>query len=152
MLYVKNLSLLDSPLLTFYASLLHYNNLLDQAYEVANFALKKNPYSTKAIFVLCDLIQIKYQDMNKIEELSLSAFKYFPYDAFTLFVMKKIYEVKGDFAKFGDFSYIYGLRHHSIVDLENAKKVFQMLNQHEKAEKTEQRINDLRRNLNLRNQ
>ena len=133
--YTKDLSVLDSTALAFYASLLYFNGFVDKAEEVLLLAHKLNPYSTRITLTLCDLIQIKYGDLQKIENLTLEAFNYFPYDTFTLLILTKIYELKKDPEKYAYFSYIYGLRHHSIKDLENAKKVCLLLNKPDKVEK-----------------
>ena len=141
--YVRELPLLDSPGLSFYASLLFHHNMLDKAEEVLRIGYKKNPYSLRIIFPLCDLIQIKYGNLQEIENYSLRAFKYFPYDTFTLLVLTKIYKIKPDLERYAYFSYIYGLRHHSIEDLENARNAYLLLNKKEKAEHVNRRIAQL---------
>ena len=108
----ENISLLDSAGLTFYASLLFHNNMLDEAEKVLKLAYRKYPYSLKVFYSLCDLIQIKYNDLNKIEEYTLKAFKYYPYDTSTLFLLTQIYSLKGDSGKYAHFSHIYSLRKH----------------------------------------
>ena len=141
--FTKNLSLLDSARLSYYASLLYFNNLIDESEAVLLLAHNKYPYSTRIIFPLCDLIQVKYGDLQKMEELTLKAFKYFPYDTYTLLILTKIYELKKDPVNYAKFEYIFGLRHHSIKDLENAKKIFLMLNNNKMVQKADKRISEL---------
>ncbi len=145
--YLYDLSKLDSAALTFYASILYFNNQIDQSEYILRKALELHPYSTKIIYPLCDLIQIKYGDLNQIEELTLKAFKYFPYDSFTLLVLTKVYSLKGDLEKFAHYSYIFGLRNHSIEDLTNAYNAYIKLNEPEKANKVKEKILFLRRVL-----
>ncbi len=142
--YVEDLSVLDSTALAFYGALLYFNGLVDKAEEVLLLAHKLNPYSTRITLTLCDLIQIKYGDLPRMEKLTLEVFNYFPYDTFTLFVLTKIYELKKDPEKYAYFSYIYGLRHHSIKDLENAKNVYLLLNKPDKVQKITKEIQFLK--------
>lgn len=136
--FIQDLSLLHPPGLSFYSSLLFYNNRIDKAEEVLRYGYKRFPHSTSIAFQLCDLIQIKNGDLNEIEEIALREFKYFPYDSFVLFALIKVYELKGDLEKYAWFSYIYGLRQHSLQDLSNAYQVYIKLNQKDKAEKLKQ--------------
>lgn len=146
--FVKDLSILDSAGLSFYSSLLYYNNLLDETEKVLKYAYKQNPFAIRIIYPLCDLIQIKYGNLNEIEKYTLKAFQYFPYDTFTLLVLTKIYKLKGDLEKYAHFSYAYGLRHHSIEDLNNAKSIYLTLNNTDKVKKIEGRIKDLKKGFN----
>lgn len=111
--YTKNLSLLGNDGLSFYASLLYHNNMLDKAEEVLKYAYKRDPYSLQIFYSLCDLIQIKYGDIDEIERYTVKSFKYYPYDTAVLFLLTKIYQIKGDAKKFAYYSYLYGIRHHS---------------------------------------
>ncbi len=145
--FVNNLSKLDSAGLAFYASTLYFDNQIDSAEVVFKKALELYPYSTRLIYPYCDLIQIKYKDLNQIEEHALFAYKYFPYDVFTLLVLTKIYGLKGDLKNFAKFSYVYGLRHHSIEDLENAYSAYIKLNDDASASRTLKRIEFLKSKL-----
>lgn len=146
--FVKDLSLLDSAGLSFYASVLYHNGFLDETEKVLRFAHKRNPFAIRIIYPLCDLIQMKYGNLNEIENLTLKTHEYFPYDTFTLLVLTKIYKLKGDLGKYAHFSYAYGLRHHSIEDLNNAKSIYLTLNNTDKVKKIEVRIIDLEKKLN----
>ncbi len=137
--YTKDLSKLDGSALSFYGALLYYNGMQDKAEEVFRRALELLPYSTKIIFPLCDLIQVKYNNLDEIEKLSLKAFNYFPYDSFTLFSMSKIYKSRNNLERFAFFSYAYGLRHHETVPLIDAEKIYLYLNKKEMAEKVRKR-------------
>ena len=141
--YTKDLSLLDSTGLKLYGSILLINNKYDEAERVLRYAYSKYPLSTRIIYPLCDLIQAKYNDLNEIESLALKAFRYYPYDSFTLFILSKIYELKKDIKNFAQFSYLYGLRSHSLVAFENAYKAYQAINDKQSALKTKEKIEKL---------
>lgn len=148
--FTKDLSLLNSTGLSFFSSLLFYNNKIDKAEEVLRYAYKKFPYSTRIAFQLCDLIQIKTGDLNEIEKITLGEFKYFPYDSFVLLALTKIYELKGDMEKYAYFSCIYGLRQHSLQDLKNAYETYLKLNKNDKAKKVKEMLSDTIQNLRKR--
>ena len=148
--YTKDLSLFNSIGLSFYGSLLFYNDRSDKAEEILRYAYKKFPYSTRIAFQLCDLIQIKNGSINEIERIALREFKYFPYDSFVLLALTKVYELKGNQEKYAHFSYIYGLRQHSLQDLNNAYQTYLKLNRPEKAEEAKEKILDTIKNLKKR--
>ncbi len=141
--YTKDLSLLDSTGLKLYGSILIINNKYDDAEKVLRYAYNKYPLSTRIIYPLCDLIQAKYNDLNEIELLALKAFRYYPYDSFTLFILSKIYELKKDIKNFARFSYLYGLRSHSLVSFDNAYKGYQAINDKQNAFKAREKIEKL---------
>lgn len=147
--YTSNLNLFSIANLSFYGSLLFYNNQLNEAENVLRFAHKKDPYATYIIFPLCDLIQQKYGTLDEVEKLTLHAFKYYPYDTFTLLVMKKIYELKRDYDKLAYFSYVYGLRHHSIDDLKTSYSLFTLTNKKDWAKKSLNKIRFLEKKLKI---
>ncbi len=138
--YTNDLSLLDSSALKLYGSTLLINHKYDEAEKVLRYGLEKYPFSTRMIFPLCDLIQSKYNDLDEIEKLALRAFQLYPYDTFTLFVLTKIYELKKDTVQFAKFSYLYGLRTHSLESLQNAYKSYLVLGNSEVANKVKKRI------------
>ena len=81
---------------------------------------------------------------------ALDVFKYFPYDSFVLFSLTKIYQLKGDLEKYAYFSYLYGIRQHSLEDLNNAYKVYLKLNKLIKAENVKERIIETEKELKKR--
>ncbi len=133
--YTKDLNGLECSELSFYGALLYYNGMQDKAEEVLRKALEIFPYSTKIIFPLCELIQLKHGDMNEVERLNLQAFNYFPYDNFTLFKLSELYKLKREPEKYAFFSYVYGLRHHEIAPLIDAERIYLHLNKQDMAEK-----------------
>ena len=122
--YTTDLTRFDSAALSFYGALLFYNQLPDKAESILRKALQITPYSTKIIFPLCDLIQINNKNSSEIEKLMLKAVYYFPYDTYTLYRLTKFYRQKSNLKAFAYYSYIYGLRHHSIQDLISAERVY----------------------------
>lgn len=138
--YVKDLSILDSASLAFYASLLFYDKNLEEAEKILRYAYNKQPYLTRITFPLCQLIYIRTGDLNEVEKLSLRAFGYFPYDTYTLLFLIKLYKLKGNTEKFAFYSYIYGIRHHSIEFLQNAENLYISLNNKDMAIKARKRI------------
>ena len=142
--YVKELSLLDNAGLAFYASLHFFNKSPDESEKILRYAHDKYPYSTRITFPLCQLIYMRTGKLDEVEKFSLLSYKYFPYDTFTLLYLVKLYKLKGDNEKFAFFSYVYGLRHHSVDFLENARDLYLILNKNETAKKIENRIVNLR--------
>lgn len=140
--YTKDLTRLDSATIAFYASILYFNGLGEDAEKILKKGLELYPFSTRLVFPLCDLILIKYGDINQIESLTLNAFKYYPYDILTLFAMTKLYELKGDLKNYAHYSYIFGLRIKSIEHLKSAYNAYIKLNDIKKAEEVEEKINN----------
>jgi tetratricopeptide (TPR) repeat protein len=145
--YTNDLTKFDSAALSFYGALLFYNQMPDKAETVFREALRITPYSTRIIFPLCDLIYTKNKNLDEIENLTLKAFKYFPYDTYTLLAITKLYELKKEPVKFAYFSHIYGIRHHSVSDLRNAVAVFKALNKNNDAQNAEKRLNEIEKFL-----
>ena len=145
--YTNDLSKLDSAGLSFYGAILYFNGMQDKSEQILRQALKIAPYSTQIIFPLCDLIQIRYNNLNEIEKLSLKAFSYFPYDSFTLLALCKLYRLKGDIEKFAFFSYVYGLRHHESNALLESEKAYLFLNKKDMAKKAKERREFIERYL-----
>ncbi len=148
--YIKNLSVLDSSAIAFYASILHYNDMSDKAIEVLSRGYELRPYSTRIILTLCDLLYIKYGDLRVIENHCLKAFKYFPYDSSTTYALANIYHLMNNHEKYAYFSYIYGLRNHSVEALKTAYNEYMLLNEKSKAEETMKKINFTERELQKR--
>lgn len=145
--FLRELSLLDNAGLAFYASLHFFNNSLNKAEEILRYAHSKYPYSTRITFPLCQLIYMKTGNLDEVESFSLTTFKYFPYDTFTLLYLIKIYMLKKDNEKYAFYSYAYGLRHHSIESLQAAKNTYLMLDKSEVAKKIEAEIQLLQAKL-----
>ncbi len=148
--FTKDLLILDSSALAFYASLLYYNNMTDQALSVLKLGYELRPYSTRIILSLCDLIHIQYGDLKSIENYCLKAFKYFPYDSYATYALAKTYELMNNHEKYAYFSYIYGLRNHSIEALKTAYNEYLLLNNKTLAEKTMNKITFVERELQKR--
>ncbi|MBI3591293.1 MAG: hypothetical protein HY094_07970 [Candidatus Melainabacteria bacterium] len=141
--HIKDLSILPVDALVFYSTLFYQNNMLPESEEILKILHERDPYSLRIIFITADLTKIDKAYLKEIEKFALQAFKYFPYDIRTLTLLKKIYQAKGDYEKFADFSYIYGLRAHSAEDLKVAQNIYFLLNKKDKALRAENRISSL---------
>jgi len=148
--YVKDLPALSSSPLAFYASLLYYNGMPDKALSILRKAYELKPYSTKIILSLCDLIYIQSGDLKTIEDYCLKAFKYFPYDSYTLYALANTYRLMNNHERYAFFSYIYGLRNHSIEALQTAYNEYLFLNDKNKAQKVMSKITFIERELQKR--
>ncbi len=148
--YTKDLSVFDSSALTFYASLLYYNNMEDKALSVLQKGYELRPYSTRVILALCDLIYIKYGDLKTIEDYCLKAFKYFPYDTYTIYALANTYKLINNHEKYAYFSYIYGLKNHSVEALKTAYNEYLFLNNKNIAEEVMNKIILTERELQTR--
>ena len=148
--YTGNLPILDSSAITFYASLLYYTGREEQALSVLKEGYRLRPYSTRVILSLCDLIYIKYGDLKAIENYCLKAFKYFPYDSYTIYALANTYKLMNDHKKYAYFSYIFGLRNHSIEALQTAYNEYMFLNDKNNAKKVVNKISFMERELQKR--
>ena len=138
--YSSDISLLDIGGLSFYASLLFFNNELDQAETVLKAGYKKFPFSIKIVMPLCDLIYEKYKDLDQIENHLRNLFKYYPYDQHVEHAIAKLYAAKGNIEQYSYFSYVFGIRNHSIGALQSAYKGYLTLNQVKKIKLIQNKI------------
>ncbi len=131
--YINNLS--DSAAQTFYASLLYINNNPDESISILKKAYETKPYSTRIILSLCDLLYIKYSDIIVLEDYCLKAFKLYPYDSYIIYALANLYRLANNHEKFAYYSYLYGLRNHSVEALKSAYYEYTALNDNKKSEK-----------------
>lgn len=147
---IEDPDLLSTDALAFYSSLFYFSDKPDKAEELLRLGYKKDPYSLRIVFSLCDFILIKYGNLAEIEKYALKAFKYYPYDTKTLLLLTKLYKVKGEREKYAYFSYVYGLRTHSLEDLKIAHNLYLLLNNKDRLLKAENRIVSLEKILSGR--
>ena len=138
--YVKDLGTLDNAGLAFYSSLYFFTDSTDKAEHILKYAYKKYPHSIRITLPLCQLLFMKNESIEEAEKHVLETFNYFPYDAFTMLFLTKIYKLKNDPERFAFFSYAYGLRNHSIDYLENARSIYLKLGKLDAANKIEKAI------------
>ncbi len=145
--FMENLKLQDNSAAAFYAALLYYDKKYDEAEKILREALTFMPYSKKIIFPFCEIIMFRKGYTKEVDELLNRAFIYFPYDSLAILEMLKYTLAQKDYEKYAFFSYIYGLRAHSIDDLINAKNVYERLGKKDMAIKVEKSINNQGHNL-----
>lgn len=127
--YYKNLKTIDALILNFYYKVLFRTQRIDKAEELLKrYVFEERKISPIAFVALSDLCEFKYNDLAKTEKYLLKSFKYFPYDTFTLFGLKRLYKIKNEYKKYADFSYLYGLRTHDLDSLNEAKTIYMILN------------------------
>ena len=113
----------------FYYKVLFRIKRFDEAEELLKrYLFKEKKISPIAFVALSDLCEFKYNDLVKTEEYLLKSFKYFPYDTFTSFGLKRLYKIKNEYKKYADFSYLYGLRAHDSGSLNEARTIYMILN------------------------
>ena len=150
--YTQDLSILDSSAITSYAALLYYYNKIDQTEYVLKKGYELRPYSTRIIISLCDLIYIKYGDLKTIEDYCLKAFKYFPYDSYIIYALANTYRLMNNHERYAYFSYLQGLRNHSIEALQTAYNEYLFLNDKNNVQKVKNKISFIERELQKRNE
>lgn len=148
--YAKDLIPLDTSAIAFYASLLYYNNMPDKAIEVLKNGYKLKPYSIRIILSLCDLTYIQTGDLKTVEKYLLNAFKYFPYDSYIIYALANTYKQMNNHERYAYYSYIYGLRNHSLEALQTAKAEYFFLNNNSMVEKVINKIQFIEKELQKR--
>ena len=127
--YYKSLAVVDTLILNFYYKVLFKTQRFDEAEQLLKrYLFEENKISPIAFVALSDLYEFKYNNLVKTEEYLLKSFKYFPYDTFTLFGLKRLYKIKNEYKKYADFSHLYGLRTHDLNSLNEAKTICMILN------------------------
>lgn len=148
--YINDLLTYDASAIAFYASLLYYNKMPYRAIEVLQNGYKVKPYSTRIILSLCDLTYIYTGDLKTIENYILIAFKYFPYDSYVTYALANTYRLMNNHEKYAYYSYIYGLRNHSLEALQTAKAEYLFLNNISMVEKVTNKIQFIEKELQKR--
>lgn len=131
----KYIQALDTQILDLYLGILFQLDKLAEAEQILNESIKKRLNPT-ILVIMSELQKRKYNDLNKAEMYLQKSFKYFPYDVQTLDALKKIYLISNKDNDHGYFSYLHGIRTHSLESLENAYNVFIALNNSEMANKS----------------
>ena len=124
--YMQNFSTPDTQILDFYLGILFATKRFDEAETLLNQAYKKR-ISPTIFIALAELQKIKYNDLTKAEAFLKESFQYFPYDGTTLSQLKNFYLYTSNSPQYAYFSYLYGLRTHSVKSLEEAFGVYQTL-------------------------
>ena len=121
--YMQNFSTPDSQILDFYLGILFATKRFDEAEILLNQAYKKR-ISPTVFIALSELQKTKYNDYTKAEVYLKESFKYFPYDKAILLQLKNFYLYTENSLQYAYFSYLYGLRTHSIESLKEAFKIY----------------------------
>ncbi len=133
--YINNLRVIDTNTLDFSYRILFINKRIDEAEKLLEKSLQQNRASSILYVTLSDLYEYKYNDLISSEKYLLKSFKYFPYDIFTLYGLKRYYQKINNAQKFALFSYLYGLRTHDINSLQEATIINMALRQNKQAKK-----------------
>ncbi|MBI3308087.1 MAG: hypothetical protein HYZ79_01785 [Candidatus Melainabacteria bacterium] len=132
--YMEDLSIADTQILDLYLGLLFATNNLDEAENILN-KVSKEKYSPVVLTILSELHRVKYNNYAQAENYLTKSFKQFPYDVQTLSALRNLYVKTNQAEKFAYFSYLHGIRTHSIKSLEEAYTIFTKLNNIEMADK-----------------
>lgn len=124
--HMKDLFITDTQILDLYLGLLFTTNNLDEAEKLLNKAVQTriNPI---ILVILSELYIKKYQDYSKAEIQLKKSFQYFPYDKQTLEALQSFYFRVNKPYEYAYFSYLHGIRTHSVNSLQNAYNVFMKL-------------------------
>ena len=126
-------------LLTLYASILAQNNELEKAKEILEYSIKKYPYSLEAMLSLSNFY-LNEKDLNNTQYILKKAYRYFPNDPRVLNNLILFYELKNDLLETARFSYLLGLRIHSVEAYQKALKIYLSLNKIKEAENTTHKL------------
>ena len=119
-----------------YADILQKAGKTQDAKEMLEYALKRFPYSSSILFSLADYYFLVENNLDKTWEILEKAYKYYPNDHLTLEKLIKYYDKKNDLLNKARFSYLFGLRMHSVESYQNAALIYLDLNQLILAHKT----------------
>lgn len=133
--YIKDINSLDSQILSFYYKILFSTNQIAEAENILLKSLNQNKISPTLLVALSDLAEYKYKDLKLTKQYLNQSFKYFPYDTFTLFGLKRLYYMLNNADRYAYFSYLYGFRTHDISSLADSVKVYISLNKKSEAKK-----------------
>ena len=125
--HMKDLLIVDTQILDFYLGVLFATKHFDEAEQILKHTYKKR-LSPTILIIYSELYKIKYNDFLKAEELLLESFRYFPYDARTLEGLANLYVQTKNANKYAYYSYLLGLRAHSLFSLQEALQVYKGLN------------------------
>ena len=123
---MKDFSITDTQILDLYLGILFATKRFDEAEQLLNYVYKTK-ISPTVFLAFAQLYEIKYNDFTKAQEFLKESFKYFPYDARTLETLANFYLQTRDPSNYAYFSYLYGLRSHSLFNLEEAHKIYETL-------------------------
>ena len=143
--YMQDFSITDTQILDLYLGLLFTTGNLDEAERILNYVKSKKASPTLFI-VLAELSKRKYNNFSKAEEYLKKSFLYFPYDTPTISNLKQLYFQTNKPYEFALFSYLHGIRTHSKQSLNEAFKVFTLLNNKEMTGKITRSIELLAKN------
>ena len=140
--HMEDLSIIDTQIIDLYLGLLFNNYLFDKAEEILNKAIKHR-ISPTTLTIMSQLQALKYKDMKKAEHYLKASFKLFPYDVQTLTYLKSFYQQTNNYEQFAYYSFLYGIRMHSIEDLKNSYKTYVSLNNTVMAKKSLEYISSI---------
>ena len=125
--YIRNLERANINEISLYASLLFQSNNKEKAKLILEDALKRFPFSIELILSLSNFY-IYEKDINKLDHILNKGLKLFPNDISLLNNLLQCSFIKGDLEKQAYFSYLVGLRSHSIQHYKNAAILYKELN------------------------
>ncbi|MBI2995378.1 MAG: hypothetical protein HYY52_01545 [Candidatus Melainabacteria bacterium] len=133
--YLSNLQITDTQILDLYLGLLFARKSYDKVETILKHALEKK-LSPTLLVIYSELYKAKYNDYKSAEESLKKSFKYFPYDLQTLSGLKRFYLETNKAREFAYYSYLLGIRMHSLESLYNAYNIYTKLNDKEMIEKS----------------
>jgi len=126
--YLNQLDDLDTNILNFYYRILFITKDFNLAEAILLKNLNRNRISSQLFLALSDISEYKYNNLNEAEKYLNLSFKYFPYDSLTLFGLKRFYQNTNNAERFAHYSYLFGIRMHDSVSLQQAAFVYLLLN------------------------
>jgi hypothetical protein len=139
--YIRDLKVIDSQILRFYYPILFFTNDIDTAEKILISSLNSKRYNSNLFLALADISEYKYRNIKAAENYLLKSFELFPYDPTTLFGLKRIYRVNNDYNKFAHYSYLYELRTHDPISLQEAVTGYLVLKDKKMSRKLLDRLN-----------
>lgn len=137
--FMDELIIFDTQILNFYLDLAFATNNVDEAEKILNKAIETK--ISPGLLIALAKIQInKYNNKSLAETCLKRAFKYFPYDTSVLESLKSFYQLVNQEKEYAYYSYLHGIRAHSVKSLEEAYTIFKRLNNTKMANKAMENI------------
>lgn len=143
--YLSNLQITDTQILDLYLGLLFARKNYDKVETILKYTLAKK-LSPTLLVIYSELYKAKYNNYKSAEESLKKSFKYFPYDLQTLSSLKRFYLETNKAREFAYYSYLLGIRRHSLESLYDAHDIYTKLNDREMIEKSLENIELIKNN------
>ena len=121
--------------IAFYGDLLLKNEEWEKAKSVYESGYRKFPFVLEISLPLADFYLTHENNPDKSFQILQESYKYYPNKGMPMYKLLKYYEEKNDPANEAKFSYLLGLREHSMESYQHAAQIYLDLNKSVRAKK-----------------